>query len=108
MFTKKVVSLAEARASLSRLTQEVAKGRGVIAITQRSKLAAVLVNAEQYEEDMEELAHYRRQRRKVKIRSFSNLMEIVGDLEEGSRRLAEEYHTALKRSGDRLRDALRN
>ncbi len=108
MHAKKVISLVEARASLSRLTREVARSGGVIAITQRSKLAAVLVNAEQYEEDMAELEQYRRQRRKVTSRSFFGLMEVVGDLEEGSRRLAEEYYAALKRSGDRLRDALRD
>jgi prevent-host-death family protein len=57
MHAKKVVSLVEARASLSRLAQEVARGKGAVAITQRSKLAAVLVNAEQYEKDMAELEH---------------------------------------------------
>jgi len=88
--------------------QEVARSGGAIAITQRSKLAAVLVNAKQYEEDMAELEQHRRQRRKVTSRSFSSLMEVVGDLEEGSRRLAEEYYAALKRSGDTLRDALRD
>ena len=108
MHAKKVVSLVEARASLSRLAQEVARGRGAVAITQRSKLAAVLVNAEQYEKDMAELAHYRRQQRKPKARSFSDLMKIVGDLEEGSRHLTEEYYAALKRSGDILQNALRD
>lgn len=39
---------------------------------------------------------------------FSALMEIVGDLEEGSKRLSEEYHAALKRSGDILSKALRD
>jgi len=108
MQAKKLVSLVEARASLSRLAQEVAKGGGPIAITQRSKLAAVLVNAERYEKDMAELAQYRRQQRKARPRSFSGLMEIVGDLEEGSRQLAEEYYAAVKRRGDILQDALRD
>jgi prevent-host-death family protein len=108
MLPKKQVSLVEARASLSRLTQEVARGGGPVAITQRSKLAAVLVNAERYKEDMAELEHYRRQRRKGRPRSFSHLMEIVGDFEEGSRQLAEEYYAAVKRSGDILHDALRD
>src|SRR5437867_4714983 len=54
MHVKKLVSLVEARASLSRLTREVATGGEAIAITQRSRLAAVLVNAERYEEDMAE------------------------------------------------------
>lgn len=108
MYAKKVVSLVEARASLSRLTREVAKGGGAVAITQRSKLAAIMVNPERYEQDMAELEQYRRQGRKPKARSFSGLMEVCGDLEEGSRRLAEEYSAALKRSGDILRDAVRD
>jgi prevent-host-death family protein len=90
MLPKKQVSLVEARASLSRLTQEVARGGGPVAIMQRSKLAAVLVNAERYKQDMAELEHYRRQRRKVKPRSFFHVMEIVGVLVLVKRQLAEE------------------
>jgi prevent-host-death family protein len=107
MRAKKVVNLMEARASLSRLTQEVAKGGRPVAITQRSKLAAVLVNAEQYEADMQELEFYRRHKRQGDI-SSSQVMEILEDLNEGSQRLAEDYRAALKRSGDQLRDALRD
>lgn len=55
---------------------------------------------------MAELEHYRRQRQKTKPCSFSDLMKIVGDLEDGSRKLTEEYYAALKRSGDILQDAL--
>jgi len=108
MQVKKLISLVEARASLSRLVREVAAGEGAIAITQRSRLAALLVNAKRYEEDMAELEQYRCQRRKKRALSFSDLMEIVGDLEEGSRHLAEEYHAALKRSEDTLHNALRD
>ena len=108
MHAKKVVSLVEARASLSRLAQEVARGGGPIAITQRSKLAAILVNAERYETDMAELAQYRRRQRNSRPRSFAGLIKIVGDLEEGSRQLTEEYYAALKRSGDILQNALRD
>ena len=99
MQAKKIVSLVEARARLSSLTKAVAKGGGAIAITQRSKLAAILVNAEQYEADMAELEHYRQHHRKKNLLPFSLLMEITGDLEEGSKRLAEEYNAAVKRSG---------
>ena len=35
-------------------------------------------------------------------------MEITGDLAEGSERIADEYHTAVKRSGQTLADALRD
>jgi len=108
MHARKVVSLVEARAALSRLAQEVAKSGGAIAITQRSKLAAVLVNAEQYEANMAELEHYRRQRRKSRALPLKGLVEIVGDLEEASRQIAEEYENALDRSAESLRDALRD
>ena len=108
MHVKKMVSLVEARATLSGLTKAIAKGGGAIAISQRSQLAAVLVNAEQYEADMAELEHYRQQHRKKTRLPFSSLMEIKGDLEQGSKRLAGEYHAALKRSGDILSDALRD
>ena len=108
MHVKKMVSLVEARAMLSGLTKAVANGDGAIAITQRSKLAAVLVNAEQYEAYMAELEHYRSHHRKKTRLPFSSLMEISGDLEGGSERLAGEYHAALKLSGDILSDALRD
>ncbi|MBM4256238.1 MAG: type II toxin-antitoxin system Phd/YefM family antitoxin [Deltaproteobacteria bacterium] len=108
MQAKKIVSLAQARASLSRLTREIATGGGPIAITQRSNLAALLVNAKRYEEDMAELALYRRQRHKSGLRSYAKLIEIVGDLDEASRRLTTEYEAALKRSGEVLRHALRD
>jgi len=108
MQAKKIVSLAEARASLSRLTREIATGGGPIAITQRSNLAALLVNAKRYEEDMAELKLYRRQRRQSAPRSYAKLIEVVGDLDEASRRLTAEYDAALRRSGEALRNALRD
>ena len=102
MQVKRLVGLVEARASLSRLAREVAQSGDAIAITQRSKLAAVLVGASRYEADMAELEQYRRQHRARPTPSFSDLMEIIGDLEEGSRQLTESYEAALKRSGDQL------
>lgn len=108
MQIKKIVGLVEARATLSGLTKAVKRDGGAIAITQRSRLAAVLVNAERYEADMTELAHYRRQRRKKFAVPFSRLMEITGDLEEGSQHFAEEYYAAVERSGKALSDALRD
>ena len=45
---------------------------------------------------------------KKTILPFSSLMEITGDLEEGSKRLAEEYYAAVKRSGEILSAALRD
>jgi prevent-host-death family protein len=108
MRAQKVVSLVKARASLSQLTREVAHGHAVGGITQRSKRAAVLVNAEQFERDMTELEYHRRQHRKGRSVGLTGSMEVAADLTAGSGRLAEEYSAAVRRSGAVLRDALRH
>ena len=56
----KQLSLTEARAKLSSLVAEVDKGNGPIAISQRSKVKAVLVDPEWHGRVEEELANYRR------------------------------------------------
>lgn len=55
-----------------------------------------------------ELEHDRRQQRKKNPLPFSGLMEITGDLAGGSKRMADEYHAAVKRSGQTLTAALRS
>lgn len=84
MHVRKTVGLVEARASLGGLARTVGNGGGAIAITRRSRLAAVLVNGEQYEADMAELDHYRRRNQGTSVLPFSRLMEITGDLVEGN------------------------
>ena len=54
------VSLSEARAKLSTLIDEVHKGSGTVAITQRSKVIAVLVDANWHGEDEGRLGFYRK------------------------------------------------
>jgi prevent-host-death family protein len=54
----KQLSLTEARAKLSTLVAEVGKGKGPIAIAQRSKVKAVLVDPKCHGRVEEELAHY--------------------------------------------------
>ena len=54
----KDVSLTQARAKLSTLVSELDKGKGPVAIVQRSKVKAVLVGAEWHSRVEEELAHY--------------------------------------------------
>ena len=56
----KQLSLTEARAKLSSLVAEVDRGKGPVAIAQRSKVKAVLVDPEWHSRVEEELAHYRR------------------------------------------------
>lgn len=47
-------------ARLSLWVSDVEKGKGPVAISQRSKIKAVLVNAQWYRRVEEELAHYRK------------------------------------------------
>ena len=56
----KQLSLTEARAKLSSLVADVDRGKGPVAIAQRSKVKAVLVDPEWHSRVEEELAHYRR------------------------------------------------
>jgi prevent-host-death family protein len=76
----KQLSLTEARAKLSALVAEVDKGKGPIAIAQRSKIKAVLVDAEWHSRVEEELAHYRRATKQTppKLRGS---MALIGDID---------------------------
>ena len=56
----KQLSLSKARAKLSTLVAEVDKGKGPIAIAQRSKVKAVLVDPDWHGRVEEVLAAYRR------------------------------------------------
>ncbi len=57
---KEVRQLGRSTGAPRRLAREVAQSGGAIAITQRSKLSAVLVGTTRYEADMAELEQYRR------------------------------------------------
>jgi prevent-host-death family protein len=92
----KQLSLTEARARLSTLVAEVDKGKGPIAIAQRSKVKAVLVDPEWHGRVEEELAHYR------KLASHSPLklrgsMTLTGDLDEALNELKKEREESLER-----------
>jgi prevent-host-death family protein len=92
----KQLSLTEARAKLSTLVAEVDKGKGPIAIAQRSKVKAVLVDPEWHTRVEEELAHYRRTMKQscVKLRGS---MKLVGDLDHALKDLREEREKSLER-----------
>ena len=75
------LSLTEARAKLSILVAEVDKGKGPIAIAQRSKVKAVLVDPEWHGRVEEELAHYRRLARQSPLK-LRGSMTLTGDLDE--------------------------
>jgi prevent-host-death family protein len=92
----KQLSLTEARAKLSTLVAEVDKGNGPVAIAQRSKVKAVLVDPEWHSRVEEELAHYRRtlKQSSVKLRGS---MKLVGDLDQALNELRQEREKSLER-----------
>jgi prevent-host-death family protein len=98
----KQLSLTQARARLSALVAEVDKGKGPVAIAQRSKIKAVLVDAEWHGRVEEELAHYRRAEKQslVKLRGS---MKITGDVDQALAELRSEREKSLERLVSRLK-----
>ena len=92
----KQLSLTEARAKLSTLLAEVDRGKGPIAIAQRSKIKAVLVDPEWHGRVEEELAHYRRivRRSPLKLRGS---ITLTGDLDQALDSLKTERVQSLER-----------
>jgi len=98
----KQLSLTQARAKLSTLVAEVDKGKGPVAIAQRSKIKAVLVDAEWHSRVEEELAHYRRAARQSPLK-LRGSMKISGDVEQALADLKEEREKSLERLVSRLK-----
>ncbi len=92
----KQLSLTEARAKLSTLVAEVDKGKGPIAIVQRSKIKAVLVDPEWHGRVEEELANYRKlvKQSPLKLRGS---MTVTGDLDKAMAELKKEREQSLER-----------
>ena len=91
----KQLSLTEARAKLSSLVAEVDKGKGPIAIAQRSKVKALLVNPEWHGRVEEELAHYRSRSRQSPLK-LRGSMSLTGDLDKALQDLKEEREQSLQ------------
>ncbi len=96
----KHLSLSEARAKLSTLVDQVHKGKGPIAISQRSKIKAVLVDANWHDRVEEELSSYRRSARS-KLFKLGGSMELTGDLEQALEELKREREASLETSIER-------
>jgi len=92
----KQLSLTEARAKLSSLVAEVDRGKGPVAIAQRSKVKAVLVDPEWYSRVEEELAHYRRTLKQSSLK-LRGSMKLVGDLDQALDELRQEREKSLER-----------
>jgi prevent-host-death family protein len=92
----KQLSLTEARAKLSTLVAEVDKGKGPIAIAQRSKVKAVLVDPEWHIRVEEELADYRKLVKRSPLK-LQGSMTLTGDLDEALAELKKEREQSLDR-----------
>ena len=92
----KQLSLTEARAKLSTLVAEVDKGKGPIAIAQRSKVKAVLVDPQWHGRVEEELANYRKLVKQSPLK-LQGSMTLTGDLDEALAELKKEREQSLER-----------
>jgi len=92
----KQLSLTEARAKLSTLVAEVDKGKGPIAIAQRCKVKAVLVDPEWHTRVEEELADYRKLVKRSPLK-LQGSMTLTGDLDEALAELKKEREQSLDR-----------
>jgi prevent-host-death family protein len=92
----KQLSLTEARAKLSTLVAEVDRGKGPIAIAQRSKIKAVLVDAEWHTRVEEELAHYRRTAKQSPLK-LRGSMTLSGDINQALTEIREEREAPFDR-----------
>lgn len=96
----KHLSLSEARAKLSTLVEDVHKGKGPVAITQRSKVKAVLVDANWHGKVDEELRFYRNSLR-TKPFKLGGTMVLTGDVDRALEELKQEREASFVRSIDK-------
>ena len=92
----KQLSLTEARAKLSTLVAEVDNGKGPIAIAQRSKVKAVLVDPDWHSRVEQELAHYRKIAKQSPLK-LQGSMTLTGDLDEALNEIKKERERSLER-----------
>lgn len=92
----KQLSLTQARAKLSTLVAEVDKGRGPVAIAQRSKVKAVLVDAAWHSRVEEELAHYRRAAKQSPLK-LRGSMTLIGDINQALTEIRKERDKSFER-----------
>lgn len=92
----KQLSLTQARAKLSTLVAEVDKGKGPVAIAQRSKVKAVLVDADWHSRVEEELAHYRRAAKQSPLK-LRGSMTLNGDINRALTEIRKERDKSFER-----------
>ena len=96
------LSLSQARADLSNLVDEVYKGKGPIAISQRSKLKAILVQAQWYVKVEEQLSSYRQGLRTKPFR-LGGTMEVTGQVDLALEDLRRELAAFLEKSEESVK-----
>jgi prevent-host-death family protein len=92
----KQLSLTQARAKLSTLVADVDKGKGPVAIAQRSKVKAVLVDAEWHSRVEEELAHYRRVAKQSPLK-LRGSMTLIGNINQALTEIRKEREESFER-----------
>ena len=98
----KQLSLTQVRAKLGKVLVEVEKGTRPIAITQGSKIKAVLISAEWYSRVKEELAHYRRAVKESRFKLRGN-MTLIGDINQALKEIRKEKEKSLEELVSRLK-----
>jgi prevent-host-death family protein len=97
----KQLSLTHAQAKLGKLVVEVEKRKRPIAITQGSKIKAVLVSAERHSRVEEELAHYRRAAKQSPLK-LRGSMTLTGDINQALKEVRKEREKSLEGIVSRL------
>jgi len=97
----KQLSLTQAQAKLGKLIVEVEKRKRPIAITQGSKIKAVLVSAGWYSRVTEESAHYRRATKQSPL-ELRGSMTLIGDINQDSKKLGKKEKNLWKESSPGL------
>jgi prevent-host-death family protein len=92
----KQLSLSQARAKLSTLVAAVDKGKGPVAIAQRSRVKAILVDPDWHGRVEEELAHYRRTARQTPFK-LKGSMKLAGDLDQALKELRQEREKSFEK-----------
>ena len=92
----KQLSLTQVRAKLGKVVVEVEKGKHPIAITQGSKIKAVLVSAEWYSRVNEELAPHRRTVNESRFK-LRGSMTLTGDINRALTEIRKERDKSFER-----------
>jgi len=98
----KQLSLTQVQAKLGKLVVEVEKRKRPIAITQGSKIKAILISAQWYSRVTAESAHYRRTVKGYRFK-LRGSMTLIGDINQALQEIRKEREKSLEGVVTRLR-----